>query len=253
MRARRPSTDVEGVRGEADEAGPGSGAAPGSGADDTPPGPCPTSPTNSVNASMRKSAVSTTSGWSAHQCPYGPRRRCAVRSPAAAAGNRSSAGWSPTYSVAFRGRAPDGLGHPCEELRVRLPYAPLVRGDHQVGGQVEPPQQLPSRAVPSPATTTRTPAVRSSPSAGRTSCKASRCSPRPAAARARQASSTSMPGRRIRSASVGSRPWETAAPTNALSVCGREPGTVPACTSTRSRPWRSSTGRPAPGCRSATG
>ncbi|CAM5279043.1 hypothetical protein SBADM41S_06128 [Streptomyces badius] len=40
---------------------------------------------------------------------------------------------------------------------------------------------------------------------------------------ARQASSTSMPGRRIRSASVGSRPWETAAPTNALSVCGGTP------------------------------
>lgn len=52
-----------------------------------PPGQVPfrryalTIPTRSCSESIDQSAAARTSGSSAHQCPHGPRRRCAVRSP----------------------------------------------------------------------------------------------------------------------------------------------------------------------------
>lgn len=65
---------------------------------------------------------------------------CAARRPACLAGNRSLAGWSPTYRV-FRGGLCD-FQYPLEELGLRLGNSPLAGRDDQVHGKVEVAQEV---------------------------------------------------------------------------------------------------------------
>lgn len=90
---------------------------------------------------MRQSASLCTFGSSAHRYPHGPRRMNAVRSPAALAGSRSLSRWSPDVDnlVWLARRNVDDV---CEKCRVRLGDTPLGGRGHQVGGQVQVPQDL---------------------------------------------------------------------------------------------------------------